>query len=142
MSTPACDTRSLVIEREMAHPPEKIWRALTQGPLIEEWLMANDLQPVVGHKFNFRAKPMLPQWNGVIDSEILVVEPNKKLSYTWNSMGLQTVVVWTLAATSGGTLLRFEQSGFRRDQGANYGGAKYGWQKFIGVLERVVGEMH
>lgn len=130
-------TRSLVIEKELPHPPEKVWRALTQGPLIKEWLMDNDFQPVVGHRFNFRSTPM-PNWNGVIDSEVLVVEPNKKLSYSWNSLGLESVVVWTLVATSGGTLVRMEQSGFRPDQEANYKGAKYGWQEFIGGLERVV----
>ena len=130
-------TRSLVIEKELPHPPEKIWRALTQGPLIKEWLMDNDFQPVVGHRFNFRSTPM-PNWNGVIDCEVLVVEPNKKLSYSWNSMGLESVVVWTLVATSGGTLVRMEQSGFRPDQEADYQGANYGWQKFIGGLERVV----
>ena len=62
----------------MHHTPEKVWRALTRGPLIEEWLMKNDFRPVVGHKFNFRAKPM-PQWNGVVDCEVLIVEPNKRL---------------------------------------------------------------
>ena len=130
-------TRSLVIEKELPHPPGKIWRALTQGPLIKEWMMDNDLQPVVGHKFNFRSTPM-PNWNGVIDCEVLVVEPNKRLSYSWNSMGLESVVAWTLVETSGGTLLRMEQSGFRLDQEAAYKGANYGWQKFIGGLERVV----
>ena len=130
-------TRSLVIEKEPPHPLEKVWRALTQGPLIKEWLMDNDLQPVVGHRFNFRSTPM-PNWNGVIDCEVLVVEPNEKLSYSWNSLGLESVVVWTLVATSGGTLVRMEQSGFRPDQEANYQGANYGWQKFIGGLERVV----
>ena len=131
------NSRSLVIEKELPHPPEKIWRALTEGPLIKEWLMDNDFQPLVGHRFKFRSTPM-PNWNGVIDSEVLVIEPNKKLSYSWNSMGLVSVVVWTLAATGGGTLLRMEQSGFRPDQEANYQGANYGWQKFIGGLERVV----
>jgi uncharacterized protein YndB with AHSA1/START domain len=135
--TPAA-TRSLVIERELPHPPEKIWRALTQGALIKEWLMDNDFQPVVGHKFNFRAPPM-PKWDGIIDSEVLVIEPNKKLSYSWGSLGLESVVVWTLVPTKGGTLVRMEQSGFRPDQEANYQGANYGWQKFIGGLERVVG---
>jgi uncharacterized protein YndB with AHSA1/START domain len=134
--TPAA-TRSLVIEKELPHPPEKIWRALTQGPLIKEWLMDNDFQAVVGHRFNFRSPPM-PNWDGVIDSDVLVVEPNKKLSYSWNALGLESVVVWTLAATKGGTLVRMEQSGFRPDQEANYKGANYGWQKFIGNLERVV----
>ena len=130
-------TRSVVIEREMSYPPEKIWRALTEGTLIKEWLMDNDFQPKVGHKFKFRSTPM-PNWNGIIDSEVLVVEPDKTLSYSWNSMGLESVVVWTLVATSGGTLVRMEQSGFRPDQEANYQGANYGWQKFIGNLERVV----
>jgi uncharacterized protein YndB with AHSA1/START domain len=127
----------VVIEREMSHPPQKIWRALTQGPLMDEWLMKNDFQPIVGHKFSFRSTPV-GSWNGVIDCEVLAVEPNKKVSYTWNALGLESVVVWTLAATSGGTLVRMEQSGFRADQEAAYKGANYGWQKFIGNLERVV----
>jgi uncharacterized protein YndB with AHSA1/START domain len=130
-------TRSLVIEKELLHPPEKVWRALTQGPLIKEWLMDNDFQPVVGHRFNFRSTPM-PNWNGVIDCQVLVVEPNKRLSYSWGALGLESVVVWTLVATDGGTLLHMEQSGFRPDQEANYQGANYGWRKFIGNLERVV----
>ena len=134
-------TRSLVIERELPPPPEKVWRALTQGPLIQEWLMANDFQPLVGHQFKFRSTPM-PNWNGVIDCEVLAVEPNQKLSYSWSSLGLMSVVVWTLVATSGGTLLRMEQSGFRPDQEAAYQGANYGWQKFIGNLERVVAGLH
>jgi uncharacterized protein YndB with AHSA1/START domain len=62
-------TRSIVIEREMPHAAEKIWRALTQGPLIEEWLMKNDFQPLVGHSFNFRAAPM-PHWNGIVDCQV------------------------------------------------------------------------
>jgi uncharacterized protein YndB with AHSA1/START domain len=135
MTTPA--TRSLVIEREMPHPPEKVWRAITEGVLIKEWLMDNDFQPAVGHRFHFRAPP-LPNWNGAIDCEVLVIEPNKKLSYSWSSMGLGSIVVWTLAATKDGTLVRMEQSGFRPDQEANYRGASYGWQKFIDGLERVV----
>jgi len=87
-------TRSLIIEKDMPHPPEKIWLALTQAPLIGQWLMSNDFQPVVGHKFTLRSK--------------------------------------------GGTRVRMEHSGFRSEEDANYKGASYGWQKFIGGLERVV----
>ena len=126
----------MVIEREMPHPPEKIWRALTQGELVKQWLMDNDFQPAVGHKFKFRSTPV-PNWDGVIDSEVLVVEPNKKLSYSWGTMGMESVVTWTLIATESGTLLRMEHAGFRSDQDAAYKGANYGWQKFIGNLERV-----
>jgi uncharacterized protein YndB with AHSA1/START domain len=130
-------TRTLVIEKELPHPPEKVWRALTEGPLIQQWLMNNDFQPVVGHRFTFRATPV-PNWNGVIDSEVLVVEPNKKLSYTWGSLGLESVVTFTLTPTDTGTHIRMEQSGFGPDQDAAYKGANYGWQKFLGGLDRVV----
>jgi uncharacterized protein YndB with AHSA1/START domain len=142
--TDVADTpHTLRVERLMPHPAEKIWRALTQGPLIEEWLMQNNFQPVVGHRFNFRSTPM-PHWNGVVDCEVLVVEPNKRLSYRWNSSGaeaiagLKTVVTWTLTPTGGGTHVRMEQSGFRPGDSNNYQGANYGWQKYVAGLERVV----
>jgi len=102
----ATATHSIVIERMMPHPPEKIWRALTQGPLIEEWLMKNDFKPVVGHKFNLRSYPM-PGWNGVTDCKVLIVELNKRLSYSWNASGdkaangLKTIVTWTLTLARG-----------------------------------------
>jgi uncharacterized protein YndB with AHSA1/START domain len=136
--TETAQTRTLVLEREMPYPPAKVWRALTEGPLMEAWLMANDFLPVVGHRFSFRSTPV-PNWNGVIDAEVLVVEPHSRLSYSWGTLGVETVVAWTLTATEGGTRLRMEQSGFGPDQDANYKGANYGWQKFIGNLERVVG---
>ena len=142
MTKPAAATRSIVIEREMRHPAEKVWRALTQGPLIEEWLMQNDFQPVVGHNFNFRTTPM-PHWNGVVDCQVLVVEPNQRLSYSWNASsgeaagGLKTIVTWTLTPTQEGVLVRMEQSGFRPEDEANYQGANYGWQRYLAGLERV-----
>jgi len=80
MSEP--ETLSVVVEREIPFPPEKIWRALTQPHLIEEWLMKNDFKPVVGHRFNLRAEPN-PRWNGIVDCEVLAVEPSTTLSYAW-----------------------------------------------------------
>jgi uncharacterized protein YndB with AHSA1/START domain len=145
MTKPAA-TRSLIVEREIAHPPERVWRALTQGALIEEWLMKNDFQPVVGHRFTFRAQPM-PHWNGVTDCEVLAVEPQRRLSYTWNASGdeaangLKTVVTWTLTPTPKGVHLRMEQSGFRPEEEANYQGASYGWQRFVANLEQVVARL-
>jgi uncharacterized protein YndB with AHSA1/START domain len=142
MTANPADTRSLVVERQMSHSPEKVWRALTQSHLIEDWLMPNNFQPVVGHKFNLRADPM-PHWNGVTDCKVLAIEPGRLLSYSWNSSGeeagrLTTVVTFTLTPTNGGTHLRMEQSGFRSDNEQNYQGARYGWQKFLGELDRVV----
>ena len=127
------DTQTVVVEREMPHSLEKVWRALTQGPLIEEWLMKNDFKPVVGHRFSLRG-----DW-GVVESEVVTVEPNKVLAYTWEAMGLESVVTWTLTPTGTGTRLRMEQSGFRPDQQQAYEGAKYGWQHLFAELERVLG---
>jgi uncharacterized protein YndB with AHSA1/START domain len=131
------ETRSVVVERELPHPPEKIWRALTQPHLIEEWLMKNDFNPLVGHRFNLRRTPK-PDVNIVVDCRVLVVEPNKTLSYTWSAFDLESVVTWTLTPTSTGTHLRMEQSGFRPDQKQAYGGARGGWQNFFANLEQVL----
>lgn len=129
--------RSVVIERDFPHPPEKVWRAITEGALIEQWLMKNDFQPAVGHRFKLRMEPM-GNWDGVIDCEVLAVEPNQRLAYGWSSMGLDTVVTFTLTPTSAGVHVRMEQSGFGPQQEANYQGAVYGWQQFMGKLETVV----
>ena len=138
MTDTASATRSLVIERVFPHPPEKLWRALTESPLIAQWLMKNDFEPVVGRKFQFQADPV-PNWNGVVDCEVLTVEPLKQLSYSWGALGLGFVVLFTLTPAESGTHVRMEQSGFGPDQQAAYKGANYGWQKFLGNLERVVG---
>ena len=55
MTEQSTDTRSVIVEREMPSPPEKVCRARTQPLLLEEWLMTNDFQAVVGHRFDFRA---------------------------------------------------------------------------------------
>jgi uncharacterized protein YndB with AHSA1/START domain len=137
MNETSTETLSVVVEREIPYPSEKIWRALTQPHLIEEWLMKNDFKPVMGHRFNLRSDPH-PNWNGVVDCQVLAIEPNKMLSYAWEALGLKSVVTWTLTPTSTGTHLRMEQSGFRPDQPQNYQGAQYGWRKFFANLEQVL----
>jgi uncharacterized protein YndB with AHSA1/START domain len=132
MNEPSAETRSVVVEREVPYPPEKIWRALTQPHLIAEWLMKNDFKPVVGHRFDLTA-----DW-GTVGCQVVAVAPNKTLSYTWVAYGLESVVTWSLTPTSAGTRLRMEQSGFRHDQEQAYQGAKYGWQRFVGALEQVL----
>ena len=145
--TEAVAARSILIERDLPHPPEKVWRALTRSALIEEWLMKNDFEPVVGRKFTLRMAPA-SHWNGVTDCEVLAVEPYRTLAYSWNSSGeeaengLKTVVTWTLTPTPRGVLLRMEQSGFREDQAANHQGAVFSWRKFFDQLEEVVGRIN
>lgn len=135
MTTP--ETRSVIVEKDLPHQPGKVWRALTESALIEQWLMKNDFQPVVERPFQLRMDPVTG-WNGVIDCQVLSMDEGKSLSYTWGTLGTETVVTFTLTPTDTGTHLRVEQSGFGKDQEANYKGAFYGWQKFLGGLERVV----
>ena len=139
MNARSAETRTVVVEREFPHPPEKLWRALTQPHLIAEWLMKNDFVPVVGHRFNLSG-----EWGGVLDCEVLEVEPNRMLSYTWNfahedpAFNLESVISFTLTPTAQGTHLRMEQVGFRPDQKQALGGAKAGWQQFLGNLEQLL----
>ena len=131
------ETRSVVVEREIAASPEKVWRAITQPHLIEEWLMKNDFKPDVGHRFMLRNEPR-PQVNVVIDCEVLAVEQHRTLSYTWAAYGLETVVTWTLTPTGNGTRLRMEQTGFRPDQQAAFKGARAAWPQFLSGLEQLL----
>jgi uncharacterized protein YndB with AHSA1/START domain len=132
MNKAATETRTVVVERDIPYPPARIWRVLTQPHLIAEWLMQNDFKPVVGHSFNLRA-----DW-GSVDCQVLTIEADKTLSYTWNAMGLESVVTWTLTPTRTGTHLRMEQTGFQPEQRQAYQGARFGWQKFLTNLERIV----
>ena len=132
MNETSTETLSVVVEREIAHPPEKLWRALTHPHLIEEWLMKSNFKPDVGHRFNLSA-----DW-GVVECQIQAIEPHKTLTYTWNTKDLESVVTWTLIPTSTGTFLRMEQTGFRPDQQPYYRGALAGWPRFFGNLEEVM----
>jgi len=132
MTDTAAETRTVVVEREFAHPPERLWRALTQPHLLAEWLMKNDFVPTAGHRFD-----LSDDW-GTVNCEVRAVEPNLTLSYSWAALGLDSVVTWTLTPTAAGTLLRMEQEGFRPDQDQAYQGAKFGWPRFLARLEDVL----
>ncbi|NIJ22290.1 uncharacterized protein YndB with AHSA1/START domain [Sphingomonas naasensis] len=140
-ATPAA-VQTVTVERAMPHPPEKLWRALTQPHLIAEWLMQNDFSPERGHRFQLRG-----EWGGVLDCEVLEIDPYETLAYSWNfasddpAFALESVVTFTLTPTPGGTLLRMEQTGFRPDQKQAFGGAKLGWQQFLGKLDELAGRL-
>lgn len=135
MTETANKTRSVVKERELTHPPDKVWRALTEKHLIEDWLMENDFKPTVGHRFELEA-----EW-GKVTCEVVAVELHKTLAYTWQAYGLESVVTWTLSETDTGTSLRMEQTGFGADQEQAYRGATSGWNRFLKRLEKVVAEL-
>jgi len=137
------DVRTVTVERQLPFAPAKVWRALTQPHLMAEWLMQNDFVPAVGHRFQLRG-----EWGGVLDCEVLVLEPETVLSYTWNhahadaAYNLESVVTFTLTATDGGTHLKVEQTGFRPEQKQAFGGAKAGWPQFLGKLESLLARGH
>jgi uncharacterized protein YndB with AHSA1/START domain len=140
VTAPSPELRSVVIEREIAAPAEKIWRALTQPHLIAEWLMKNDFKPVEGHRFTLSRTPR-PDVNVVIDCAVTAVEPNRTLSYTWSAYGLDSVVTFSLTPTASGTMLRVEQAGFGPDQDAAYKGARASWPHFLTALEALVAKL-
>ncbi len=140
MSKVTPDIRTVTIEREVAHPPEKIWRALTQPHLLEEWLMKTDFKPEKGQKFTFSRQPQ-PDINVVVDCQVLDIEPNRSLSYTWDAFGLESVVTFTLEPTATGTMIRMEQTGFRPDQDAAYKGARASWKQFVARLDELLSRL-
>ncbi len=138
-------TKSIVVERVMPYPPEKIWRALTTSELIVEWLMRNDFQPVVGCRFQFHATPV-PGWSGTTNCEVVEVDRPHRLSYRWgdgteSDSGLRTLVTWTLTPTDGGTIVRMEHAGFRPQDEGGYQGMGGGWPRIVAGLEQVAGSL-
>lgn len=134
-------TQSAIVERALAFPPEKVWRALTQPHLIEQWLMKNDFDLALGHPFTLRG-----DWGGVLNCKVLGIEPFKTLSYSWDfahddpAYHLESVVTFTLTPTDAGTHLRMEQAGFRPDQKQALAGAAAGWQQFFTQMEQVLAQ--
>ena len=137
MITGEGDTRTVVVERQFAAPAEKLWRALTQPHLLEEWLMKTDFKPVTGHQFTLSKNPT-PDISVVIDGKVLAVEDNKTLSYTWSAYGTETTVTFTLTPVEGGTMLRLEQAGFAADNKAAIKGANASWPGFLAELEKLL----
>ena len=129
------DDRAIVLERDLPHRPEKVWRALTQPHLIAEWLGDMDFTPVKGHRGQLRF-----DW-GAVDCEVQVVEEHRRLAYSWDSGALKSVVTWTLQPTPDGTRLHLEQRGFADDQPRYFQGARAGWPRFLEGLEQALARL-
>ena len=146
MTTPADTTapsqrETLSLEFDLQHPPEKVWRALTDPVLLAEWLLpVVDLHLEPGAAFTFKTQAY-PGWDGTVSCRFVEIEPQRKLSYTWCVPFLDTVVTFTLTPTAAGTRLSLVQSGFTPAQKREFGGARYGWTmmggKLVGLLERL-----
>ena len=141
-TTAQSQTEAISFELDLPHPPETVWRALTDPALLAEWLLpvvGLDLAP--GAAFTFKTQPY-PGWDGTVNCRMVEIDAHRKLSYTWlvGDM-LDTVVTFTLTPTASGTRLSLVQSGFKPDQKQNFGGARYGWKmmggKLVDLLARI-----
>jgi uncharacterized protein YndB with AHSA1/START domain len=124
-------TESIEVDYTLSHPPQEVWRLLTEPNLLAMWLMPNDIAPVVGHKFSFRMKPM-GDWDGISDCEVLECEPYTRFAYSWKGgpehSRLDTICSWILTPTaSGGTLLHLSHYGFEPSMFA-YQAMSQGWR--------------
>lgn len=124
----------LSLDFQFNNPINKVWDALTDSETLAKWIMENDFKPIVGHKCQFRN----PQWNLIVDSEVLVVDEPNKLSYTWLGGPINTIVTWTLREENGTTYLHLEQTGFEQEDQA-FNGAKYGWANMVEELKKIIG---
>ncbi|MEH7224034.1 SRPBCC domain-containing protein [Bacillus sp. JJ1566] len=126
----------VILDFQFKSSIKKVWASLTDSDTLAKWIMENDFKPVVGHKCQFRN----PEWNLIVDCEVLVVDEPYKLSYTWVGGPIDTVVTWTLKEEEGTTYLHLEQTGFAKEDQA-FNGAKYGWSGKIDELKKVLGEL-
>ena len=110
-------------EETYPHPPERVWRALTDRTELGMWLMPTDFAALAGHKFTFDARPDL----GLIDGEVLDVEPPRLLRCRWSGVFGQTVVTFTLTPVPGGTRLRVTHGGWDGEGLAHRDGFDSGW---------------
>ena len=125
---------SLSLEFDLPHPPEKVWRALTEPALLAEWLLpVLDLRLEPGAAFTFTTQTR-EGWDGTVSCRFVEIEPHRKLAYTWSVPFLHTVVTFTLTPTPSGTRLSVVQSGFAPTQKREFGGARYGWTMMGGRL--------
>ena len=126
------------------HPPETVWEYLTKPELMEQWLMKNDFQPIVGLDFQFRTSPIPSlDFDGIFYCKVLEIVPFKKLSYSWKSgpgdgkITLESIVLWELQPTDKGTELHLEHSGFAKEENLDfYNGLMHGWlEKFQKIAD-------
>jgi uncharacterized protein YndB with AHSA1/START domain len=65
-------TEAIHTDAFLPYPPQKVWRALTDPGLLASWLMPNDFEPRVGHRFTFRTDPVPAHgFDGIVRCEVL-----------------------------------------------------------------------
>lgn len=78
------DLTTLRVAQFLAHPPAKVWRALTEPALLAQWLMPGDFRLEVGHRFTMTALPRPgTNFSGTVQAEVLAYETERMLQLRW-----------------------------------------------------------
>lgn len=94
----------LRFERRLAHPPEKVFRAISDPAELRHWFPATvetELRPGAPITFAFEQHEI-----DALRGEVLEVEPPKLLVYTWGD----DVLRWEIVPEGGGCRLFFSQT--------------------------------
>lgn len=110
----------VVIECELPHSPEHVWRAITDQDLVGLWLTPSDLRPEVGARF--RLPSSQPSQDApLVDCEVIEAIPNRVLRWrqaertaTDATSSVESIVTFELFPNSQGTRLRIIHDRFRR----------------------------
>jgi uncharacterized protein YndB with AHSA1/START domain len=139
-------TVSITHDTVLPYSPERVWSMLTESSAIERWLMPNTFEPRLGHRFTLKTNP-IPAFNfdGIINCEVVEIDPPKRLVHTWVGGGLDTRVTYRLEQEGEGTHLYMEHSGFDLDSPVGqmaYHGMGSGWKDILGqTFPRLMDEL-
>ncbi|MFI7670551.1 SRPBCC domain-containing protein [Nocardia sp. NPDC049526] len=116
------DPTTIHVDEFLAHPPAKVWRALTEPELLARWFMPSDFQLEVGHRYTIDAKAVpATGFSGAIAAEVLAFESERMLRVGWRDAdpnaehGADWTITWTLEPEGKGTRLFLEHAGFDPD---------------------------
>ena len=122
----------VVHEARYPHPPERVWRALTDRAELAAWLMPNDFEARAGARFRLDARPSHPE---PFQCEVLEIDPPHRLRAEWVVRGRATTVTFELRADGDGTILRVEHDGLSDDERPSFDG---GWPEKLRAVAEVL----
>ncbi len=120
----------------ISHSPAKVWKALTDPAIHAKWWAAGDIKPLVGHRFTLD----MGKW-GQQPCEVIAVEPERLLSYSFAPGMLNTTITFRLEPEGTGTRLHLEHSGFDLDSPLGktaFEGMSGGWPAILAGIEKVI----
>jgi uncharacterized protein YndB with AHSA1/START domain len=99
------------LEVDLAHPRDRVWRALTDARLLSDWLMPTDLAAREGAEFTLEPGT-LAGFLGPVSAELTELVPPHRMVMLWQGEKLHTRMVWELTETDSGCTLQLVQTGF------------------------------